>query len=115
MLIFQLISNENAKKELGDVDDITEEKVDKVVEEFCLTKIESSHNQNTLMHTTLKFQLQHSLPSITKQIEAQKYMEVFHHGNIKILTKRFLGLSFISYFQRVLKVSKKSSRWSSIC
>ena len=64
MLIFQLISNENSKKELGDVDDITEEKVDKVVEEFCLTKIESSHNQNTLMHTTLKFQLQHSLPCL---------------------------------------------------
>ena len=34
MLIFQLISNENAKKELGDVDDLTEEKVDKVVEGF---------------------------------------------------------------------------------
>ena len=32
--IFQLISNENAKKELGEVDDLTEEKVDKVVEGF---------------------------------------------------------------------------------
>jgi len=29
-----------------------------------LTKIESSHNQNTWMHTTLKFQLQHSLPCL---------------------------------------------------
>ena len=34
MLIFQLISNENAKKELGDIDGLTEEKVDKVVEGF---------------------------------------------------------------------------------
>nr|POE61929.1 isoform 2 of short-chain dehydrogenase/reductase 2b [Quercus suber] len=30
----QFISNENAKKELGEVDDLTEEKVDKVVEGF---------------------------------------------------------------------------------
>ncbi|KAG6685084.1 hypothetical protein I3842_12G094100, partial [Carya illinoinensis] len=30
----QFISNENAKKELGDVDELTEEKVDKVVEGF---------------------------------------------------------------------------------
>ena len=34
MLIFQLISNQNAKKELGDIDSLTEEKVDKVVEGF---------------------------------------------------------------------------------
>ena len=34
MSIFQLISNENAKKELGEIDGLTEEKVDKVVEGF---------------------------------------------------------------------------------
>ena len=33
-LIFQNISNENARKELGDVDGLTEEKVDNVVEGF---------------------------------------------------------------------------------
>ena len=32
--VFQFISNENAKKKLGDVDGLTEEKVDEVVEEF---------------------------------------------------------------------------------
>ena len=34
MSVFQFISNENAKKKLGDVDGLTEEKVDEVVEEF---------------------------------------------------------------------------------
>ena len=32
LYVFQLISNENARKELGNVDGLTEEKVDKVVE-----------------------------------------------------------------------------------
>ena len=34
VFIFQNISNENARKELGDVDSLTEEKVDKVAEGF---------------------------------------------------------------------------------
>ncbi|KAM3683668.1 hypothetical protein ACJW31_12G165500 [Castanea mollissima] len=34
VIMDQLISNENAKKELGDIDGLTEEKVDKVVEGF---------------------------------------------------------------------------------